>query len=392
MSSKERVPATLTLDDAIRELWDVVVIGAGPAGSIAARELARNGARTLLVDRASFPRSKVCGCCLNGAALRILKEIELSELPARYGAPPLHKFRLASQSHFATVPLNEGVAISRERLDAELISAAIREGTEFLDETEALIGNENADSQSVSLNTAGRSGIASAARIVIAGGLGCRVFAHNEQDEREISKYSRVGVGTVLDDASEDYTVGTIYMACHRDGYVGLVRLEDDRLDIAAALDAAAIKRDGGIRECVEHVLESAGMRVPINVANTHWHGTPRLTQSRERVERGRCLLAGDAAGFVEPFTGEGIAWALASGRAVAAFALSSNTDGVPRLGWEKKHYQMLSQRMRLCRSVSRLLRYPALVSISIRVLALAPGLAKPFVNALNKSFATESN
>ena len=53
--------------------WDAVVVGAGPAGSMAALGLARAGAAVLLVDRATFPRPKVCGCCLNGAALAALR-------------------------------------------------------------------------------------------------------------------------------------------------------------------------------------------------------------------------------------------------------------------------------------------------------------------------------
>jgi flavin-dependent dehydrogenase len=56
---------TLAPESAAGRLWDVVVVGAGPAGAMAARELARRGAGVLLVDRAQFPRYKVCGGCLN---------------------------------------------------------------------------------------------------------------------------------------------------------------------------------------------------------------------------------------------------------------------------------------------------------------------------------------
>ena len=63
------VPATITAAAAAGRVWDVLVIGAGPAGAVAAREVARRGARVLLADRSAFPRGKVCGCCLNGSAL-----------------------------------------------------------------------------------------------------------------------------------------------------------------------------------------------------------------------------------------------------------------------------------------------------------------------------------
>ena len=60
--------------------WDVVVVGAGPAGSMAALEIARRGPSVLLVDKARFPRYRVCGCCLNGRALSLLGSAGLGGL------------------------------------------------------------------------------------------------------------------------------------------------------------------------------------------------------------------------------------------------------------------------------------------------------------------------
>ena len=67
-----KIAATVQFDEAVNQTWDVIVVGAGPAGSLTARELARLGRRVLLVDKASFPRPKVCGCCLSGSALAAL--------------------------------------------------------------------------------------------------------------------------------------------------------------------------------------------------------------------------------------------------------------------------------------------------------------------------------
>src|SRR5262249_17510298 len=64
---------TLNLAQVTRESWDVLVIGAGPAGALAARQLALAGARVLLVERKTFPRWKVCGACVNEQALSILR-------------------------------------------------------------------------------------------------------------------------------------------------------------------------------------------------------------------------------------------------------------------------------------------------------------------------------
>ena len=81
----------------MNDVWDAVVIGAGPAGALTARELARLGLRVLLVDRAKFPRNKVCGCCLNGAALAALRELGLGSI-ADAGVP-LTDMKLAAGAH-----------------------------------------------------------------------------------------------------------------------------------------------------------------------------------------------------------------------------------------------------------------------------------------------------
>ena len=73
------VPATIERDRAAREPWDVIVIGAGPAGALAARELARRQLKILLVDRKAFPRTKVCGSCISLRALSLLDHAGLSQ-------------------------------------------------------------------------------------------------------------------------------------------------------------------------------------------------------------------------------------------------------------------------------------------------------------------------
>lgn len=391
----DRIRGTTTLEAAAGVAWDLVVIGAGPAGAVAAREAARRGGTVLLVDRASFPRAKVCGCCLNGAALGILAEIGLKDLTARCGAVPLTGIRLTCRGRQATIPLGEGVSLSRERFDAELIQAAISEGAQFLDATQAIVGDIDGASRVVELKaeqhlSPARTVQARAAVVIVAGGLGCRVLADELEGERQTAPSSRVGAGTVLDTPASDYAPGMIYMACHRDGYVGMVRLEDGRLDIAAALDATAIKRQGGIGSLVQWILRESAAPIPATLGEATWQGTARLTQRREHVEGKNYFVVGDAAGYIEPFTGEGMAWALATGRAVVPYALDTmhgrDTDAIA--DWSTHRRALIGRRMVKCRIVSRLLRYPAVVSIAVRVLARMPGLARPFVSALNKTFA----
>lgn len=82
---------TLSIDDAANTRWDIVVIGAGPAGATAARDSSRRGLRVLLVDRGRFPRSKVCGWCVNRAAIGLLDANDLSAITQQ--GVPLHNTR-----------------------------------------------------------------------------------------------------------------------------------------------------------------------------------------------------------------------------------------------------------------------------------------------------------
>src|SRR5205807_1765500 len=89
--------ATVRLEEAGDRCWDVVIIGAGPAGAMAARQLARFGKSVLLIDKMHFPRWKVCGCCLSPGALATLRATGLGRLVACCGAVPLYNVELAAR-------------------------------------------------------------------------------------------------------------------------------------------------------------------------------------------------------------------------------------------------------------------------------------------------------
>ena len=112
------IPPTLSIDEASRRIWDAVVIGAGPSGAMATRELARRQAHVLLVDRSGFPRGKVCGCCLNLRAIDALRRAGLAHILGESHAVTLRDVRIASGGRSAVLSVPEGAALSREQFDA----------------------------------------------------------------------------------------------------------------------------------------------------------------------------------------------------------------------------------------------------------------------------------
>lgn len=345
-------------------MWDALVIGAGPAGSVTARELARRGRRVLLVDKATFPRTKVCGCCLNGAAVKTLERIGLGHVLE--GAVQLNRVNIAAGSRSANVRLMRGVALSRDVFDTRLIESAVQAGVEFRPNTMIPLSRDLTGSEF-------EAGV-----VIVASGL--------TGGDAIPEPGSRIGGGVVLPASASDrfFTPGTIYMATGRNGYVGLVRVEDDRLDIAAAFDPAFVKSSGGLGPAAETILQETDWPVPSGLATAAWKGTPALTRRPTRLAGHKYFVVGDAAGYVEPFTGEGMAWAVMSAAALAPIAAQEWHPGLIR-EWEATHRRIVARRQHLCRVVSRVLRSPMLTGLAVRALEVMPMLARPVVLRLNR-------
>ncbi len=117
----------------------VLVIGAGPAGVTTALQLNAAGIACLLVERETFPRFKVCGCCLNLAALSALKTLELDHLLTSQVVQPLNLWELRVGNRIIRTTLPGGIAISRGLMDQLLLDEATRRGVQVRTACEAKI-------------------------------------------------------------------------------------------------------------------------------------------------------------------------------------------------------------------------------------------------------------
>jgi flavin-dependent dehydrogenase len=352
---------------------DALVIGAGPAGAVAARELARRGVPVLLVDKARFPRPKVCGCCVNAAAVATLRRLGLGHVLAK--GVPLREVRIGAGKLSARVKLPGGVSLSREAFDTALAEEAVRAGAEFRDGVTAKFENGEVQLSSE------RPGLARPSVAILASGL--------TGSDATPEPASRIGAGVAVPAGAAPafFAPGSIFMATARGGYVGLVRLEDGRLDVAAAFDVEFVRSCGGPGPAAEAVLGEVGWPRAPGLAELPWKGTPALTRRAKRLAGERWFAAGDAAGYVEPFTGEGMAWAVMSAAALAPIAARAVQcwDGSLVREWEATHGRLIAARQRTCRVVSRVLRSATLTSFAVRALAAFPALSRPVVASINR-------
>jgi flavin-dependent dehydrogenase len=205
----------------------------------------------------------------------------------------------------------------------------------------------------------------------------------------EESASSRIGVESMLDDFPDEYEPGVIFMAVGRSGYVGLTRVENGRLNVAAAVDRDAIRRTGRPAAVCEEILNEAGFPVSPGMREADWHGTIGLTRRSTRRAGERLFLVGDAAGYVEPFTGEGMAWALSGGLGVIPFVCEGVAGWRDELvgDWEHRFRRLVDGRQWLCRALAVGLRRPYLVRSIIPLLSHCPWLARPVIRRLNQEF-----
>ena len=284
-----------------REHWDVVVVGAGPAGSSAARAAAAHGARTLLLDAARFPRYKTCGGGLIGTSLDLLPPEALAVIERRVATASFSLRGGRARRVRSTRPFL--ALVRRERLDQALVDAAIAAGAVFRDHTRVTRLEDKAGGVQLATSAGPvRAGVvigADGASGVVGRYVGVRIERIDLGLEVELE-----GVGAEWEHR--------VHLDWGRDpGTYGWVFPKADRLTVGV------IQRKGdgaATRAYLARLLDGLGL-----ADRERLHDSGHLTRWRQPgspVRSGQVLVAGDAAGLLEPWTREGISFALRSGLA----------------------------------------------------------------------------
>ena len=369
--------------------WDVIVIGAGVAGGLAAFDCAHRGLRVLVVEKRSFPRWKVCGCCFNANSLASLSATGLPNLMRDQGAVPLDQLRLGWSGKSLNLELPGGLALSRERFDQALVNAAECAGATLRFRTSAELEETTPEGRMVRLRPPGGAPVEriKGRVVLVAAGLEHQVISPSHVASSKSMPESRLGAGCLIDDDDGTYESGAIHMAIGERGYVGLVRREDGVLNMAAAFDRAVVKSSGGVARAAQIVLSQAGFPLPRTLELSRWQLTPALTRRAGAFAGHRFLLLGDSTGYVEPFTGEGMAWALAAGASVAPFVEEAQGEWTFDLErrWRKRLVDLTISRQRVCSVLSTVLRQPLAASALFNLGSQWPAVPQRVISRLNR-------
>jgi flavin-dependent dehydrogenase len=316
----------------------VLIVGAGPAGSVAATILARAGVRVRLVDRARFPRPKLCGDTLNPGALALLDRLGLSS-GIRARALPVTGMVVTGPRGARIVGDYEagirGAAITRHDLDMLLLEEAVRAGAIF-DAGVMVRAPLLASDRSRLLGVRVAASAAEhdlCARIVIGADGRHSRLAFNLGLARHASFPRRWAFGAYYSDVEGLTSCGEMHIRA--DGYVGVAPVPGGVTNVCVVRELGTPLRAHRID--ADRLIEGAVSNDPAlrdRFARARRVGPVRvlgpLAVESVRVGQPGLLLAGDAAGFIDPMTGDGLRFAIRGAELAAAAALRELETGHP--------------------------------------------------------------
>jgi flavin-dependent dehydrogenase len=323
---------------------DVLVCGGGPAGALAALVLARAGARVRVFDRARFPRPKLCGDTVNPGALAVLR---------RHGVDHAAATGLRVAGMMVTAPPGvvvqarysgevSGRSLPRALLDERLLQEAARAGAEI--EEGVLVQSASFDGARVNgLVVRGRDGRAmrQPARAAIAADGGASRIARGLGLARHAHRPRRWAVGVYVEGALGATDCGEMHIRADR--YVGVAPLPGGLTNVCVVTSARGVLRDPAA--LVGDTLRADPMLAP-RFRGARMTGRPVALGPLAVEGRGAgmpgLLLAGDAAGFIDPMTGDGLRFALRGAELAAGLALDALAHG-----WNAAHDRLAAARRR---------------------------------------------
>lgn len=300
--------------DPVPERCDLVVVGAGPAGAAAATAFLRRapGAHVVLLDRAAFPRDKVCGDAIAAHAFEELARIGVHD--AEGDAEPVWDLRLLAPDGSVVVGrcARPNRIIPREVFDARLVAAAVAAGADLVQHRVRQVA---VDPWGVTVDDRWRAPVlvaADGASSVVRQRLG---IPGPSGRHRAVAVRAYATSGHTGDDAAAQHIE---FLAEGWPAYAWSFPLGEGRANIGYGLRTSALEGDG--RAVLHGRLAAALPGAVVEQATLRVHPLP-LSSGRPVPGCGRVLLAGDAAGLINPLTGEGIFYAIASGRLAAVAA-----------------------------------------------------------------------
>ena len=330
--------------------YDAIIVGAGPAGSVCAAHLARAGRRVLLLEKSRFPRDKVCGDCLNPSTWPILDRLGLSErilaLPHVAAAEISYQGIQAGVLRFSIGNARE-IVIKRRDLDTLLAERAAEFGAKFLDGTPVT-------QITAQWTVETPRGHFTAPLLFAADGRNSTVA--RLAGLLPGSRRERTAIQCHC--PRPPWHGDEVRMLFYPEGYGGTAAVSAGEINLCLVAQPADLAR-------VRHRAENEfGLD-----SGTDWRTIAPLSRGdAHEIARDGLFLLGDAARVVEPFTGEGIYYAMRSGELAAECAIAGGEAAYRRM-----HRGMYRDRLWVNRVARLAALHPRLTSLALQAFRMWP-------------------
>ena len=381
---------------------DICILGAGPGGATAALHLANAGHRCLLLDRAAFPRDKICGDALSGKVLMELKRID-EALPGRLAAAPI---QVPSWGIDFFAPNGRRLAIPfKPKFDkaADRPAGHVAKRLDFdnflveeVRQRPEIDFRENVDVARTERTAAGgwqlfdKAGqLLAECRLLLVANGAQSAFARQVAGHALEPDHHCAGLRTYyrgVTGLSPDNFIELHFIKDFLPGYLWVFPLPNGQANVGVGmLSKTVAARKINLRQRLDEILATHPALAPRfaqaeRLGPVRGFGLP-LGSKRRPLSGPGYLLLGDAGSLIDPFSGEGISHAMVSGRHAASWAAQAVAKGDCGPAFLKNYdqavYNRLWQELRLSRAMQRLLNFPSLFNIVANRAARNPTLAE---------------
>ncbi len=365
--------------------FDVLIVGAGPAGSATALELGKSGLNVGVLDKAGFPRDKTCGDALSVDVVNQLamlsEDLSLDFEKFPHKTPSYGVKIFAPGSQHIDIPFLHGgekkcgYICKRSDFDHLLVGRVKKHPNVTVFENCAVDRVDINDDQTV-IHTA--SGLFTAEMVVGADGAQS-VVAKNTGTYQPDRKHYSGGLRIYYDGVTsfhDDHYIELYFFKSILPGYLWIFPLPDNKANVGIGMLSSEISKKKinltrTLKELLAtHPLLKERFEHAKPMESVKGYGLP-LGSLKRKISGDRFLLVGDAASLIDPFTGEGVANALRSGRIASEhivqcfeqrnFTASFNTR------YDSEIYRRMWKELRISKTLQRLCRYPSLFNFIVK-------------------------
>ena len=356
------------------QTFDVIIVGAGPAGASAAIHLARHELRVLLVEQKKFPRPKLCGEFISPECQRHFENLGVAE--AMHNSAPsalTETVFYSTRGHHVSIPSSwfggsAALGLSRAVMDNVLLKRAQACGVNVIEN--ATINEPIVDGKTVRGVRLKETEYFAPLTIDATGRA--RILSKKLNPTEPTSKRKLIAFKAHLRNTRVAANACEIYF--YPDGYGGLSTIEGDVSNLCFIISAEQVKRHHSNPDVIVREVLMKNRRAAYTLANAQLE-SEWLSASWERFGRRQpnpangLIAIGDAAAFIDPFTGSGMLMAFESGE-LASQVIVRQRDKLPQIGraYAEAYVQKFDSRLRISGWLRRAAFKPRLAGLGIAI------------------------